>query len=251
MTRVAALWRHPIKSHGREAIETVALTAGQTMPWDRHWAVTHADHKFDQADPRWVMCRNFMITVATPGLAGIWATLDEAAGEITLRHDDLGSHRFNPDDPDQIAGFLAWVMPLCPADQRVPTGIVAVPARGMTDTSFPSISIMNTATHRAVEGRLGRKLEPERWRGNIWLDGPAAWEEFEWTGKTIRIGTAELDIQEPIRRCKATMANPRTGHRDTDTLGILREAWDHQHFGVYATVTKSGTISLNDIAEVL
>ena len=37
----AALWRHPIKGHGREALETVDLTEGRTMPWDRRWAVAH------------------------------------------------------------------------------------------------------------------------------------------------------------------------------------------------------------------
>ena len=42
MINVAALWRHPIKSHGREALQTVALTAGQTMPFDRTWAVMHS-----------------------------------------------------------------------------------------------------------------------------------------------------------------------------------------------------------------
>ena len=94
MSTVAALWRHPIKSHGREALTEVTLTEGQTMPWDRHWAVQHEASKFNADDPRWVMCRNFMIGVATPGLAGIWAELDEATATITLRHDALGSHTF-------------------------------------------------------------------------------------------------------------------------------------------------------------
>ena len=91
MITVSDLWRYPIKSHGREKIETVTLTAGQTMPWDRHWAVTHDASKFDHNNPRWVMCRNFMIGVATPGLAGIWAQLDESTATITLTHADLGS----------------------------------------------------------------------------------------------------------------------------------------------------------------
>ena len=251
MARVAGLWRHPIKSLGREILHEVTLTKGQTMPWDRHWAVTHHDTKWNADDPRWIMCRNFMITVATPGLAGIWAELDEPTRTLTLRHDTIGSHTFCPDDPAEISGFLNWVMPLCPPDKRQPSGVVAAPGRGMTDTSFPSISIMNMATHRAFEGRLGRKLELERWRGNIWLDGPAPWEEFEWTGQTVRVGTAELEVQEPIRRCMATAANPRTGLRDTDTLSVLRETWDHQHNGVYAVVSKTGKDAVNDKVEVL
>lgn len=251
MVTVAALWRHPIKSHGREAIETVALTQGQTMPWDRHWAVTHEACKFNADDPRWVMCRNFMIGVATPGLAGIWAELDETTGTVTLRHDAIGQLSFRPDDPAEWGGFLNWVQPLCPADKRQPTGIVSVPDRGMTDTPYPTISIMNTASHAAVEAQIGHPLESARWRGNIWVDGLPAWQEFDWTGRTIRIGDAEFDVQEPIRRCMATAANPHTGVRDADTLGALRDGWDHQHFGVYAIVSKSGKITRNDKVEVL
>ncbi len=251
MGSVANLWRHPIKSHGREALETVRLSAGKTMPWDRHWAVTHEASKFDVDNPEWVMCRNFMIATSTPDLAGIWAELDETSATLTLRHTTLGKITFNPDDPAHANLFLSWIAPLCAADGRQPKNIVKAPDRGMTDTDFPSVSIMTNASHRAVEGRLGRPLEQERWRGNIWLDGPDMWEEMEWVGKRLRIGQAVLAVQEPITRCKHTMANPHTGKRDTDTLAILREGWDHQYFGVNATVVEDGAIALGDRYEVL
>ena len=251
MVSVAALWRHPIKSHGREALTEVTLTEGQTMPWDRHWAVQHEASKFNADDPRWVMCRNFMIGVATPGLAGIWAELDEATATITLRHDALGSHTFQPDNPDDWAGFLNWVLPLCPADKRQPTSFAKVDGRGMTDTPYPTVSIMNFASHSAVEAQVGQSLAYQRWRGNIWIEGLPAWEEFDLTGRTIRIGEAELDIQEPIRRCMATAANPTTGERDVELLAALRDGWDHQHFGVYAIVSKTGKVAMNDTVEVL
>ncbi len=251
MAQVAALWRHPIKSHGRESLSEVTLTAGMTMPWDRHWAVIHEATHFDAIDPRWVMCRNFMIGTSTPALAGVWAELDEATATITLTHADLGRHTFRPDDPDDWAGFLQWVLPLCPDDAHQPQGIVKAPERGMTDTDFPSISINNMSSHRAVAGKLGHPLQPERWRGNVWLDGLGPWEEFEWLDRTVRIGTAELTVKERIGRCKHTMANPLTGRRDVDTLGALRDGWGHRDFGVYAVVTKTGKVALNDTIEVL
>ncbi|MGB0534648.1 MAG: molybdenum cofactor biosysynthesis protein, partial [Paracoccaceae bacterium] len=49
-------------------------------------------------------------------------------------------------------------------------------------------------------------------------------------------------------RCLATTANPETGLRDADTLGIL-QTWDHQDFCVYARVLNAGTIHLNDSAK--
>lgn len=61
MTSVTHLFRYPIKAHGREALEKVSLITGQSMPWDRHWAVAHEATKFDPNAPEWVMCRNFTI----------------------------------------------------------------------------------------------------------------------------------------------------------------------------------------------
>ncbi|MEJ6404709.1 MOSC domain-containing protein [Yoonia sp. 2307UL14-13] len=245
MIRVVALWRHPIKSHGRERIEKVELVAGQTMPWDRHWAVTHERTKFDGS---WVSCANFMIGVRTPALAGIWAELDDAAGRLTLRHDDLGEIGFDPET--EADRFLAWVAPLCAGESFQPTGLVTAPV-GLTDSNYPTVSIMTEASHRAVADRLGRPLEMERWRGNIWLEGTAPWEEFEWVGHDVQIGDALLHVEEPIQRCKHTMANPRTGLRDTDTLAVLREGWDHENFGVNATVTKGGRVAMGDAVKVI
>jgi uncharacterized protein YcbX len=251
MIHVAGLWRHPIKSHGREALDEVTLVAGQTMPWDRHWAVTHDQSKFDPAAPAWVMCRNFMIGASSPNLAGIWAKLDEATGLLTLNHLDLGQITFSPDKPDDVPGFLEWLRPLCPTMKPQPTDVVCVESRGMTDTSDPTLSIMTHASHRAVADRLGRPLEVERWRGNIWLDGTAPWEEFEWIDRDLRIGEAVLHVNAKIKRCKHTMSNPRTGLRDVDTLAVLQDGWDHQDFGVYAIVTTGGKIAMNDKVEVI
>lgn len=246
MGSVAELWRHPIKSHGREAIVATDFSAGECMPWDRHWAVTHDATKFDGT--HWAHCRNFMIGARTPGLAGIWAEFDETKGEITLRHQDRGSVTFDPDG--DIAAFLDWVAPLCPPERAEPVGLVKG-ERGMTDSDFASVSIMNRASHAAVEAAIGHPLEMERWRANIWVDGVEAWDELGWIGKTVRIGEAEFEIREPCVRCMLTATNPITGLRDADTLGTLQNTFGHKHFGVYAAVTKSGHVACGDTCEVL
>jgi uncharacterized protein len=248
---VSALYRHPIKSHGREAIDQVHLTQGKTMPWDRVWAVTHDVSKFDRNAPEWVSCQNFMRGARTPGLAAIWASLDKATSHITLTHQDLPSLTFCPDDPADAQQFLNWVSRLCPDSGATPTGIVKVEGRGMTDSPYPTVSIMNTASHKAVADALGTPITLERWRGNIWLDDVPAWAEFGWVGRDIRIGTARLRLREPIERCSVTNTNPVTGERDTATLDVLNTHFGHQDFGVYAEVITSGDIALGDTAEVL
>ncbi len=248
---VAALYRHPLKSHGREAIDEVTLTKGQTMPWDRHWAVTHEATKFDESDPKWMHCRNFMIGARTPGLAGIWAVLDEARAALTLSHQDLDDITIQPDNSDDVARFIRWVAPLCP-DQRVgPTGIVKAPGRGMTDSPFATISIMTKASHDTVAQAMGTPLTLERWRGNIWVDGATPWQEHDWLNGDIRVGHATLRIRENIVRCQLTNTNPVTGKRDTDTLAALQNLLGAHHFGVYGEVIEGGKIMLGDTLEVL
>lgn len=251
MTQVAALWRYPIKSHGREAITRVTLHEGQTMPWDRTWAVTHEATKYDVAKPVWMNCRNFMLGARTPKLAAIWAKLDTEERKVTLRHADLEDITFCPDDPADIARFIAWVDPLCPPNRAAPATIVSAATRGMTDSPFPSISIMNEASHTAVEDALGAPLETARWRGNIWLNGLGAWAEHDWIGRDIKIGNAVLHVRERIKRCSLTNANTVTGVCDTDTVGVLNNTFGHQDFGVYAEVIEGGEIAQGAQAELL
>ena len=73
----------------------------------------------------------------------------------------------------------------------------------------------------------------------------APWEEFDWVGKTLAMGDARLEVVERIGRCRATEANPATGHRDANTLTTLEQGWGHTEFGVYARVITGGPISLN------
>ena len=251
MMRLAAIWRHPIKSHGRESLASVTLRAGETLPWDRRWAVAHEAARIDRDSPSWANWVNFSRGAKAPLLMGINAALDEATASITLTHVDRLALTFRPDDPADAARFLDWVLPLCPADRAQPAEIYAVPGRGMTDTDYPSVSILNLASNADLSARMGVDLSPLRWRGNLWLEGAAAWSEAHWPGQRLRIGTAEFEVVEPIMRCLATSANPSNGVIDADTLGALRRETGAQIFGVYARVITGGRIEGGDMAEIL
>ncbi len=246
MAEVHALWRHPIKGHGREALETVALTEGQTMPWDRRWAVAHEATKSDGT--AWAPCANYSRGSKVAALMAITTQVDEETGQVALSHPDRPELRFDPDT--ETDRFLDWVRPLMPVNRAQSTNLHRVPGRGMTDTDFPSISLINLTSHRDLSARMDQDLSPLRWRCNIHFDGFAPWEEFEWIGKSLRIGSVEFHVRERIVRCLATTANPESGQRDADTLGALSSAFDHQDFGIYAVATQSGTISVGDKVEV-
>ena len=245
--RLAHISRYPIKSHGREDLASVLLSAGRCLPFDRHWAVAQEGAALE---PGWNPCQMFTRCAKSPGLMAITARLDEDARRVTLSHPDRGSIGLCPDDPADLPAFLDWVHPLVDPGRAAPARIVTA-GRGMTDTPYESVSILSLATLRALGQHMGRELARERFRGNLWIEGTAPLEEFDWVGRELRIGTVRLRVVEPITRCTATEANPETGRRDAPTLAALERAWGHRDFGIYAEVIEGGTIATGDGVELL
>ncbi|NPD17241.1 MOSC domain-containing protein [Xinfangfangia sp. D13-10-4-6] len=246
---LAHIFRHPIKAHGREELASVQLFAGEAMPWDRHWAVAHDLSKFSADSPAWMPCINFQRAARSPALMAIEARFDDRTGVMELRHPALAPLRFHPEtEGDRL---VEWVRPISPQERFRPVSLVRAPGRAMTDTAFPSISVKNLASNRALGEKVGRDLSIHRWRGNLWIDGLAPWAEMGWIGRRLRIGEVVLEICEPVGRCRATMANPETGEVDVDTLEALKEAVGVQDFGVFGTVLEGGEIRPGDHVEVL
>jgi uncharacterized protein YcbX len=244
--QVSALFRHPIKSHGREALQKVELRADCSMPFDRLWAIAHDHSKADGTE--WAPCANFSRGSKAPKLTAINATLDDATEQVTLTHPDRPTITLHPEKDAQK--LLDWVMPLVPQERALPARILRLEERGFTDTPFASISLSNVASHHAVESLAMQPLSPHRWRSNIWFDDATPWVEFDWIGRDLRLGEAVLRIEERAVRCAATTANPETGERDFDTLRTLK-ILGHQDFGVYARVITTGTVAVGDKLELI
>jgi uncharacterized protein YcbX len=242
--RLAHIYRHPIKAHGRQELDRVTLEPGRCLPFDRHWAVAHEGARLM---PGWNACMNFTRGAKTPTLQAIGAKLDDASGLLTLTHPVRPELSFDPDDVHGQAAFLNWVAPLMAGGRAQPVRLVKA-GRGMTDTAFESVSILNLSSLRALSQRAGRDLGMDRWRGNLWLDGLAPWEEFDLIGREVTIGAARLRIVERIGRCRATMVDCATGQIDVNTLDLLEEGYAHTDFGVYAEVVAGGTIQTGDAA---
>ena len=240
---VTDLWRHPIKSVGREALGHVTLTAGQTLPGDRLWAVAHDASTVAQGE--WARCLNFIRVASSPRLAAVEVTTEGDA--LHLRHPDQPDLTIQPDRDE--TRLIAWLAPLVAEGRSAPDRLVRAPAeRGMTDTSAPSITLASHASHRAVEEAAGTEMSVHRWRCNIWLDGLAPWEEFGWVDQHIRLGEAEAHVFKRIDRCLATTANPATGLRDVPVLDVL-DTFGHRDFSVGLTITKGGRVARGDRVE--
>ncbi len=233
------------------ALDAIRLEAGKTMRGDRIWAVAHEASQFDPGAPDWTPCSSFIRGAKAPELQAISVSQYVAGDDMVLKHPDHPPFRFNPDKAAEHAGFITWLTQFVPQNRAQPATLVAAPDRGMTDSPFPSISILNLASLAELAAKAGQPMSQARFRGNFWLDGVDAWEEFSWIGKTLRLGEAEVVIRERITRCVATNVDPLTGVADVNTLSLLEAGWDHKDFGVYAEVVKSGMVEIDDGAHIL
>lgn len=248
MGNLAEIWRHPLKGIGAEQVERVTLTAGQALPHDRVWAVAHGASDYDAAAPAWQKRKNFVVQAMTPELARVALVTGE--GALTLSHPAQSTATVTPGTAEGDAALAAWIEGLAGERQPGPYSVAHVPGQAMTDMPQPYVSILSLASLRALGQHAGAEMHVRRFRGNLWLDGLAPWEEESWIGREIAIGPVRFRIDEPIGRCKATEASPATGRYDVGTVAELRKARGHTEFGVYATVIEGGELAVGDALTV-
>lgn len=242
---VAYLVRHPIKSAGYEAVETVALTPNAAFPFDRVWAMAHAAARLTDP-PAWAEKLQFLRGWASADLMAVSCVSDPAVRAVTLSHPRRPTESFRPDDAADAARLIAWLRPLWPGNRPEPARVITVPGQALTDQDQPLVSINSLSSLADLSAGMGRDLSIHRWRGNIWVTGWAPWAELDLVGQEIGIGPARLRVEEPIGRCRATGANPGTGAQDADTMGALEAGYGHTDFGVFARVIEGGTVALGD-----
>lgn len=249
---LSAIYRHPIKSLGEEALDTVALAAGEAMPHDRKWAISHGG-AWDPGAPGWIGGSAKMVSTSyVPRLAQMKVRYEEPTESAHLSHPDLGELSVQPSDPLHHNVLTNWIEPLLEGTGREgPFHVCEAPGVAFTDFEETHISIATANSLRALEQHLGQSLEHIRFRMNLWLEGPTPWSELDWVGRELEVGGVRLQIIGRDARCNATNANPATGTRDMQIPAYLRKTFGHLDFGLYAQVTHGGAISRGDTARLV
>ena len=99
--------------------------------------------------------------------------------------------------------------------------------------------------------KSGLKIDHERFRANIVIDGLAAMQELELAKKKIKIGNVVFNVFCNTPRCKATNFPYRSKILDINLPQKLNEIYSHIDFGIYLKPLTSGQIFLNDTVSVL
>lgn len=243
---LAALYRHPIKGFTPERLNFADLAAGQPFPCDRMWAVENGPSGFDPAAPAFIPKQKFTVLMAIADVARARTAYDEATG--TLRASAKGQPDFAGvmTDPAGRSAFAAWLTALLGEEVRGELKVIEAPGHRFMDHPLGHVSIINLASLRDLEERIGRPLDPLRFRANLYVEGWAPWAEMDWAGRELMLGFARAKVFKPIVRCAATHVDPETAERDMDVVKALFDNYGHMFCGIYLHVTDGGRITVGD-----
>jgi len=247
---VTAIYRYPVKGLTPEAMDSVALTAGETLPFDRAYAIENGPGRFDPDNPKHLPKIHFLMLMRNERLATLRARFDDADRTLTILRDGKQVARGNLATRigrQMIEQFLAAYMS---SDLRGPPHIVQSDGHSFSDVAAKCVHIVNLATVREVERVMGRPVAPLRFRANVYIDGLPPWSERQWVGKTLQLGPATLEVFDLTVRCAATNVDPETGARDTDIPALLLRTWQHSDLGIYAKVVNDSTLRVGDTVTI-
>ncbi len=248
---VAALWRHPVKGFTPEPLTEARLAAGDWFPGDRMYAVEDGPTGFDPAEPTHLSKTRFTVLMRDPALARARTRWDEETDVMTVEADGRPDLAVRLSDPDERTRFDAWLTDFLGDTVDGPLRIIPAGDRHrFMDSRSGFASILNLASVRDLESRIGRPLDARRFRANVWVEGLAPWVENGWSGRDIAVGEAVLKGVKPITRCAATHANPETGERDVDVCASLFEHYGHVLCGLYVSIEAGGRIAVGDPLEI-
>ena len=115
---------------------------------------------------------------------------------------------------------------------------------------FNSMSLINLSSIKDFEEKITEKIEPQRFRGNFYVEGIDAWEERKWINKIIKINNISFKVEKNIPRCVAINLKPKTDDNSLNLLQSLKKSYNHFDMGIYLRAESDGKISLGDKLEL-
>ncbi len=249
--RIEYLYRYPVKGLSAEAMEFAEVQEGRSIPWDRAFALAQGDAEFDPARPAWLPKQNFMCGMANARTALLQSIFHPRTGVLAIKAPNgsgVAANALTVAGRDEIGRYLTEFLA---EEARGQARFFYVPGHVFSDSRIPVLSLINLASLRDLEGRVGARRHRRRFRANVWFTGAAAWSELDWIGRELQLGGAVLRVLKRIPRCAATEVNPLTGERDAYPVRELRQHYGHGDLGIYAQVIDGGRFAVGDGIELL
>jgi uncharacterized protein YcbX len=249
---VTHLYRYPIKGFTAQPVESVDLRAGGGFPGDRMFALARPDGLYSETDFVPLPKRQYFMLMKDERMAGLATHLDPDTLELVIRvrdHVVLTADLGTAEGIDALRQFYARILDL-PAGQ-LPT-FARQDGYNFTDSAHSSrmlmnsLSLINLASVRDLERRIGIPVDPLRFRANVYIDGLEPWEERSWLDGEFTVGGVRMRAVEETTRCAATEVDPTTARRDIPLPRLLVENFGDDVLGMFGEMVSDGRISVGD-----
>ena len=248
--RLAALWRHPVKSFQGESLEAAEIDSSG-LAGDRLWGLRdESTGKILTArrEPPLLLARARLngdgpILTLPDGttLEGLGPTVDTALSDWLGKRVKLVKASDEPpsiaeafeDATDDSSPLFDWTMP-----------------RGRFVDALPLL-VMTTATLRACKAAYPTgQWDVRRFRPTMFIEtDDEGWVEDGWIGKVVRVGDVEIEPVAPCSRC-TMVTRPQPGlERDLEIFKTVARVHGGS-LGVWSSVRAPGTVRIGDAVEV-
>ncbi len=244
--RIAALYRHPVKGLTPEPLTGARLDAGAAFPGDRLYAVEIGPSGFDPEAPAHISKMRFAVLARIPALARVVSRWDEATGVLSLSAPGLAPLTVALGRPEGDRALEAWLTNALGEEATAPLRVLDGGGHRFMDDPKGAVSVLNLASVWDLSEKIGRPLDPLRFRANVHVEGWEPWIENDVAGRGLRLGDAMLRALKPIRRCVAVDVDPATGDRDADLVTDLMRLYGHAFCGLYLSVEAGGRLAIGD-----
>ena len=173
---------------------------GTRYPRDRAFALAQGDAAFDPANPAWLPKQNFMCRQANARTALLQCLFKPRSGRLNITGptgSGVSANALTPAGREELGRFLADYRPGGPRHAPLP------PRSGPRLLRLPPsvVSLINLASLRDLESRVGARRHRRRFRANVWFTGtPAGANSAGSAGNSARRRrAARAEAHPPMR----------------------------------------------------
>jgi len=245
---ITHLFRYPFKGLSPEALQRVDLMAGETIPFDRKYALAHQTTLFDPYNPKHLPKTDFVMLMKNEKLAELSTKFQD--GQLIINKPDEFLIVANLDDENGRKSLETFFKEYLGDEIRGEPRVVEALNHSFSDVAAKVLSFINLNSVRDLEQKMGAMIHPLRFRANVYFEGLPAWEELKWENKEFQIGSARFKFIKNTTRCLATNVNPETAERDLEIPQALLKYYNHNILGCYLQVIENGTLGVGSVIEV-
>ncbi len=240
---VKELWRYPASSLGGEVLRTMAVGTNGADGDRLFGLIDAASGEIARPDTvaRWQKVPRILarlrsdrsLEVSVPGTDAWWPA--------PAKETDAA-----------ISAYLGFDTAIRPFARTFARGYTGAFTKARYDKA--PIHLLTTASLARLQAlHPTGNIDTRRFRPSVLVDIPeveGSFPETEWMGRRIAIGSVELTIVEPCRRCGFTIIAQEGLDHDPNILRTLVRHNRH-NFGVYCRVDHTGDIGIDDTMRLL